>query len=108
MGSSRQLEQIDYSVEAPTATLPQNFSARWFCRHVRLLSLVAPCHSLVMSKDNRLAARLALKAAQAGHAKGLNHLMVATMARAGIGGSLEEGESPFGTAGGDTPGTGAF
>ncbi len=61
-----------------------------------------------MSEDNCLAARLALKAAQAGLAKGLNHLMVATTAHAGIGGPLEEGESSFGTAGGDTSGTGAF
>ncbi len=53
-------------------------------------------------------ARLPLKAAQAGLAEGLNRLMVATTARAGIGGPLEEGESPFGTAGGDTLGTGAF
>ncbi len=61
-----------------------------------------------MSKDNCLAARLALKAAQACLAEGLNCLMVATTARAGIGGPLEEGESTFGTAGHDALGLGAF
>ena len=53
-------------------------------------------------------ARSALKAVQAGLAKGLNRLMVATTARAGIGGPLEEGESTFGTAGHNALGLGAF
>jgi hypothetical protein len=61
-----------------------------------------------MSEDNRLAARSALKAAQAGLAEGLNRLMVATTAHAGIGGQLEEGESTFGTVGRDALGLGAF
>ena len=47
-----------------------------------------------MSEDNRLAARLALKAAQAGLAEGLHRLMVATTVRAGSGGAVEGGESP--------------
>ena len=46
-----------------------------------------------MSEDNRLAARSALKAAQAGLAEGLNRLMVATTARAGSGGAADGGES---------------
>ena len=46
-----------------------------------------------MSEDNRLAARLALKSAQAGLAEGLNCLMVATTARAGSGGAVDGGES---------------
>ncbi len=59
-----------------------------------------------MSKDNRLLACSALKAAQAGLAEGLNCLMVAIAVRAGNGGLMGEGESSFVPAGGGTPGVG--